>query len=126
MRGTIEAEGTKLAFVFMENRERAATFFAKYGVAGALQFSDPTQALYRAFELRRTSFLRMLWPPTVWRYIKASVFAGHGVSSSSTDMEQMPGGFLFHRGKIVKSFRHKTVADRPDYCELAAPQPRDA
>ena len=33
---------------------------------------------------------------------------------------QMPGVLLLKDGTIQRAFRHKTAADRPDYCELAS------
>ena len=118
MRGKIEATSTKLAFVHMEPPERAAVFFAKYGLSDTLRFHDPKQALYNAFELRRSSHSAMFKAANLWRFLKAGLLAGHGVFFSKTDMLQMPGGFLFHEGRILKSYRHKLVSDRPDYCEL--------
>ena len=118
MRGKLESQGTKLAFVFMESETLAEPFFARYGVADALRFSDPNQVLYGAFELGHVRFFEMARPSTLWRFIK-SIWAGYGVSFSETDMSQMSGSFLFHNGKIVKSFRNKAVSDKPDYCELA-------
>lgn len=117
-RAQFAAEGTRLAFVYMEGPERAEAFFKSYGVPDALQFSDPQQHLYRAFELRRNSLFQMISPVTMWRFFRAT-FSGHGASFSTTDMNQMPGSFLFHKGKIIKAYRNKTVSDRPDYCELA-------
>ena len=103
----------------MESTEKGAAFFAKYGLTDALQFSDPKQALYQAFELERTNVWSMFRIGTLWRFI-TSMLVGHGVSFSDVDMMQMPGSFLFYKGAILKSYRHKTVADRPDYCELGA------
>jgi hypothetical protein len=34
---------------------------------------------------------------------------------------QLTGAFLVHHGQIVRSVRHRTTADRPDYAELACP-----
>jgi hypothetical protein len=31
----------------------------------------------------------------------------------------MPGAFLLQHDRILKSFRHKLVSDRPDYLDLA-------
>jgi hypothetical protein len=118
VRSKIESEGVKLAFVHMDTPERADAFFTKYGLQDALRFRDPQQALYTAFELRRARIWQILNPVTLIRYIQSTLH-GHGVGIPTTDALQMPGAFLFHRDKIVKSYRHKTVSDRPDYCELS-------
>jgi hypothetical protein len=34
------------------------------------------------------------------------------------DAEQMPGVFFLKERKIVRAFRHKTIADEPDYLKL--------
>jgi len=117
VRGRLEQDGTKLAFVYMENTERGSAFLAQYGVADALQFSDPERALYQVFELERTNVWRMFKLSTLWRFIK-SMWAGYGVAFSDVDMMQMPGTFLFYNGAILQSYRHETVADRPDYCAI--------
>jgi len=119
VRSKIESTGAKLAFVYMDKAELADAFFSKYGLQDVLRFRDPRQALYNAFELRRARIWQILNPVTLIRYIQSTLH-GHGASIPTTDALQMPGAFLFHRGKIVKSYRHKTVSDRPDYCELAA------
>jgi hypothetical protein len=37
---------------------------------------------------------------------------------------QMPGVFLVHHGVVLRSFRHETAAQRPDYRALArCPEP---
>jgi hypothetical protein len=38
------------------------------------------------------------------------------------DATQMPGVFLLHRGEILKAFKHKTAADRPDYLDMICPE----
>jgi hypothetical protein len=32
---------------------------------------------------------------------------------------QMPGIFLLFHGEVLRSYRHQTAADRPDYVDLA-------
>jgi hypothetical protein len=48
------------------------------------------------------------------------VLAGHRIGRVVGDGMQMPGVFLVYRGQIIRSFRHKTIADRPDYVALAS------
>jgi hypothetical protein len=35
---------------------------------------------------------------------------------------QMPGVFLIFKGEVIRSYRHHTAADRPDYINLADAQ----
>ena len=41
---------------------------------------------------------------------------GYGVIKE--DGEQMPGVFFLKERKIVRAFRHRTIADEPDYLKL--------
>ena len=34
------------------------------------------------------------------------------------DADQMPGVFFLKERKIVRAFRHRTIADEPDYLKL--------
>jgi hypothetical protein len=43
----------------------------------------------------------------------------YGIAMIEEDAERMPGVFLLKDRKIVRAFRHKTIADEPDYLKLA-------
>ncbi|RPI77828.1 MAG: AhpC/TSA family protein [Planctomycetaceae bacterium] len=119
-RQQIVRQGTEIALVFMESLERAGRFAAEYGLGDVPRISDPQQRLYAAFELSRGAVGRVAGPRVWWRGLWA-VLAGHFPGVPHGDVTQMPGAFLVHQGQIVKSYRHATSADRPDYCELALP-----
>ncbi len=113
----------RIAIVHMGDDASAASFFAKYGLDDVARISDPERTLYRAFDLGRGS-LWQLFGPRVWvRGFRAGVLAGHGVGRLEGDGFQMPGTFLVHRGRIIRSHRHKDAADRPDYAEIACTLP---
>ncbi|MBN2329237.1 MAG: AhpC/TSA family protein [Candidatus Omnitrophica bacterium] len=119
-RAAIEESGVRIALIHMSSEDQAADFFAKYGFDDVPRFSDPDKILYRAFELKRGSFRQLLgW--NVWkRGFQACILEGHGVGKLMGDGFQMPGVFLLHRGEIVKEFRHRSAADRPDYQEMSS------
>lgn len=119
-RAALSSAGARLALVHMGDDQSAAEFFAGYGLDDVPRFSDPQCRLYRSFGLRRGSILQLFGPFVWWRGIVAGLLGGHGVGSLAGDGFQMPGAFVVHRGRIVKEFRHRTAADRPDYAELAA------
>ncbi len=96
---------------------------AHYGLGDVPQVSDPDAALYRAFGLRRFRF-RELLSGRVLRRGAESFLKGHFQGKSEGDVQQMPGVFLVHKGKVLREFRHETVADRPDYQGLACPAGR--
>lgn len=127
-RQQIEADGTRICFVYMPERDKAGNekpevaerFFTKYGASDLPRIADPEQQLYKAFELRRGSIWELFGLKVWWRGFLATVFGLHMVGKLVGDGFQMPGVFLLKDGTIKRAFRHKTAADRPDYCELAS------
>lgn len=131
-RREIEAQGTRLVLVHMGTEENSAAFFSRYGLEEVPRLSDPERALYRAFGLPHGSLADVLGPKVWWRGFQAGILGRHGVGRLAGDAFQMPGVFLLFHGEIVRSFRHQSAADRPDYMALvtgrdyAAPELRDA
>jgi peroxiredoxin len=130
-RRELEAKGARLVLVHMSREERGERFFARYGLQDVERISDPERALYRAFGLPRGSF-GDLFGPRVWlRGFQAGVLGRHGVGTLAGDGFQMPGVFLLFHGEIVRSYRHQSASDRPDYLSLvtghnyAAPELRE-
>ncbi len=118
-RDSFSSAGTRLALVHMGEDRAAGEFFAGYGLGDTPRFSDPHCRLYRSFGLSRGSLLQLFGPSVWWRGVMAGLFGGHGVGRLAGDGFQMPGAFVVYRGRIVKAFKHRTAADRPDYAELA-------
>jgi peroxiredoxin len=119
-RRRIEASGTRLVLVHMSPEERAREFFRRYGLEDAPRVSDPGRALYRAFGLGRGGALRLLGPKVWLRGFQAGILNRHGIGRVAGDVFQMPGVFLVYHGAVLRSYRHHTAADRPDYLALAA------
>ncbi|GIU73065.1 MAG: hypothetical protein KatS3mg004_0152 [Bryobacteraceae bacterium] len=117
-RKDIEREGARLVLVHMSEEEDAAPFFARYGLQDVQRISDPQRTLYRAFGLPRGRLGDVLGPKVWWRGFLAGVLGGHGVGRLMGDGFQMPGVFLLFHGEIVRSYRHQSAADRPDYLAL--------
>lgn len=117
-RKDIEREGARLVLVHMSEEEDAAPFFARYGLQDVQRISDPQRTLYRAFGLPRGRFGDVLGPKVWWRGFQAGLLGGHGVGRLMGDGFQMPGVFLLFHGEIVRSYRHQSAADRPDYLAL--------
>lgn len=114
-RGEIEASGTTIVLVHMDQPGAGRDFFGKYGLGDLHQISDPCRGLYRAFGLRRGD-LRMLFGPKVWvRGLDAGVLKGHGAGPLAGDGLQMPGIFMIFHGQVIRSYRHQSAADRPNY-----------
>lgn len=103
----------------MGSDAEAEAFLARYGLPDVARVSDPERVLYRAFELKRGSIAQVLGLSVIWRGIQAVLFEGHGLGRLVGDGWQMPGVFLVDKGQIVRSFRHRSIADRPVYEYLA-------
>jgi len=53
------------------------------------------------------------------RGIQAGIVEGHGLGRLAGDAFQMPGVFLVFHGQVIRSYRHQSTADRPDYLGFA-------
>lgn len=113
----IEAAGASIVFVHGATRDDADAWFAKYGMRGVAQVSDPGLAHYAAFGLGRTGGLALV-DPTVWG--RGAVCAlSHGFGWQTSRMRgQLPGIFIVQGGSVLASYRHRSPADRPDYLRL--------
>jgi peroxiredoxin len=117
-RPEIEASGTQLVLVHMGQEESAEQILAKYSLTDVPRVWDPKLSLYRAFGLEKGAFTQLFGPKVWWRGFKAGFLGKHGVGIADGDVSQMPGVFLVFHGEILKSYRHQSAADRPDYVSL--------
>lgn len=112
--------GVQIAVVHLDSEEGGKRFLERFGLTGVASWSDPGRQIYRAFELRRGKFWQLFRPRVWWRGMQAAIFGRHGFGPLAGDATQMPGLFLLSQGRIVRSFRHSTAADRPDYVKFAS------
>jgi hypothetical protein len=108
-----------VVFVHLGSPERAKPFFDYYQLSSVERVSDPEGTLYRspAFLLARISVFK-LFRPAVWiAWLKGAIFA-HGIGMIKEDAFQMPGVFFLRDRKIANLYRHRTIADRPNYLAL--------
>ena len=115
----LEKRGVHVVFVHLGTPERAKPFFDYYRLSVVERISDPEGQLYAApaFRLARVSIFQ-LFRPAVWiAWLKGAIFA-HGIGAIKEDVSQMPGVFFLRERKIVNLFRHRTIADRPNYLAL--------
>lgn len=117
-RKAIEETGTRMVLVHMGSEKHGQSFFRKYGLQNVARVSDPARTVYRAFGLGRGSFLK-LFGPKVWiRGFQAGVLKRHGLGRLVGDGFQMPGVFVLFHGTVLRSYRHQSAADRPDYLRM--------
>jgi len=124
MRHEIEAEGVKIVFVHMGQTAEAEQYFDKYGFEAPSHVSDPQCVMYNTFHLKRGSFRQLFGLKSWIRGFEAGILRGYGVGRLVGDGFRMPGVFVIYKGEVIKEYRHRHAADRPDYqglasCELA-------
>jgi hypothetical protein len=121
VRQQIEAKGVRPVFVHLGSPQRAKPYFDYYNLSDVERISNPEATLYQlpVFALTRTNpFLHFL-NLTVWKgWLKGAMFK-YGIGMIKEDADQMPGVFFLKERKIVRAFRHHTIADEPDYLKLA-------
>jgi len=121
VRSRIEAKGVRPVFVHLGSPQRAKPYFDYYNLSDVERISNPEATLYQipAFGLSRTNpYLQSLRPEVLMSWIKGALFK-YGIGMIKEDGEQMPGVFFLKERKIVRAFRHRTIADEPDYLKLA-------
>lgn len=114
----LQASGVKIVLVHMAEEDEAATLLASYGLADLSRVSSPDQSLYRTFGLRRGTADKILAPKVISRALEA-LLHGHLIGRFQGDTMQLPGAFLIHRGRILRSFMPDSVELRPDYVSIA-------
>ncbi len=120
VRTQIEAKGVRPVFVHLGTPERAKPYFDYYHLSDVERISNPEATLYQipAFGLSRTNpYLHSLRPAVLLGWLKGALFK-YGIGLIKEDAEQMPGVFFLKERKIVRAFRHRTIADEPDYLKL--------
>jgi len=119
-RAQIEKSGTQIVLVHMGREDTSESVLAKYKLTDVPRIWDPKLSVYRAFGLEKGA-LAQLFGPKVWiRGFQAGLLGKHGMGGSDGDVAQMPGVFLVFHGEILKSYRHQSAADRPDYVALVS------
>ncbi len=105
----------ELIFVHMAANDVAEKFFEEYGLKDVIHISDPTCQLYAHFGLTKGSF-GQLFGLSIW--MRGFELKKKGISYSVDqigDSFQMPGIFILKEGKVIQSYIHKNISDKPDY-----------
>jgi len=120
VRAQIEAKGARPVFVHLGSPERAKPYFDYYNLSDVERIGNPQATLYQLpfFALRPTNPYLHFLNPTVWKgWLKGAMFK-YGIGMIKEDAEQMPGVFFLKEREVVRAFRHRTIADEPDYLKL--------
>ena len=120
--GALTDRGIQPVFVHLGTSERAKPYFDYYGLSNVERISNPDGSFYRnpIFELGHVSLAQLIFQPAVWKGWLQDAMIKHGIGLIREDASQMPGVFFLRERTIVRSFRHRTIADRPDYLRLTA------
>ena len=120
VRGKLAERGVQVAFVHLGSPERAKPYFDYYKLADVERVSDPDASLYRnpVFALARVSLFQILRPAVWIGWLRGAIFK-YRIGLLKEDIQQMPGVFFLKNRAITSVFRHRTIADRPDYLGLA-------
>jgi hypothetical protein len=110
----LQARGVRPLFVHLGSPERAKPYFDYYKLSNVERVSNP------AFHLPRKHPLFHFLVPGNWKRWLQSAIRKHGIGAIKEDAHQMPGVFFLRDGKIVRSFRYRTIADQPNYLKLSA------
>lgn len=118
-RAEIEARGYDIVLVHMVDGDVAEQIMQVYDLGGIRHISDPHQYLYRKFGLGKVSFKALFGVRNWYRAFVAGLMKGHLIGKPSGDPFQMPGVFVFHKGKILSKFDYKYVSDLPNFSGMA-------
>jgi peroxiredoxin len=123
---TLEARGVGLVFVHMGSPERARPYFDYYNFSRVERISDPGQRLYRdpCFALPSKAVWKHLFDPAAMRSFFGGIILRHGIGLIfREDENQMPGVFVVHQSQILRRYRYKSIADKPDFLKLTRDVP---
>ncbi len=114
----LEQRGVRPVFVHMAAPERARRFFEKFGLGSVERVSDPSTGLYQepVFHLLKTTAVPEFYAGSeLIRFAKRALWKYGMGPAGKEDSTQLPGVFFLKDRRIAKAFRHKGMADRPDY-----------
>jgi peroxiredoxin len=124
-RAEIERTGTRIVLVHMGDRKEMRQLIERYGLSSVDRICDLDRRLYAAFGLKNGKLWQLFGPKAWWRVLVAGFLRGHGVWFPTESMRQMPGVFFIQQGELAKSFRHRSIADRPSYMQLVQTGPNN-
>ena len=119
-RALIEGSGARIVLVHRGDSQAIEELMGKYGLAGVDRICDREQKLYRAFGLKRENLRQRFGAKVLWRAFRGGAQSRHGIGQLPADSFQMPGLFPIGHASIVRRYRHRSAADRPDYAGIRA------
>ena len=120
IRPELTKRGVEVVFVHLGSPERAKPYFDYYKLSDVERVSNPDGSLYGdpAFALARVSLMQLLRPAVWVGWLRGAIFK-YRIGLLKEDIQQMPGVFFLKDRAIANLYRHRTIADRPDYLKIA-------
>ena len=120
IRPELAKRGVQVVFVHLGSPERARPYFDYYKISDVERVSDPNGSLYQdpVFALARGSFWQIIRPAVWIGWFRGAMFK-YQIGLIKEDVLQMPGVFFLKNRAIANLYRHRTIADRPDYLAVA-------
>jgi peroxiredoxin len=118
-RAQIEKEGTKIVLVHLVDDAKAEEITSHFGLQDLPRISDPNKRIYKAFGLSRGNLEQLFGFNVLVRGVMHTILKLNPPRPIMGDAFQMPGIFVIHKGMVIHTFKHTSLADRPDYIELA-------
>jgi hypothetical protein len=115
----IEKDGTRLLLVHMSGEDEILARLAP-GLSDVARLADPNQVVYRAFGLGRGRLVDVFGPVVWLRGFQTGILCRRWFGRLNKDIFQMPGVFMVYHGQVIRSFRHRSIADRPNYRAIAS------
>jgi hypothetical protein len=118
---TLEERGVSLVFVHMGTPERGRPYFDYYNLSSVERISDPEQLLYRdpVFDLSSKSIFLHIFDTAAIKSVLGGIVLRHGINlNHREDADQMPGVFLLYGSKVLRGYRYKSIADKPDFLKM--------
>ncbi len=107
-----EMKNLKVIFIHMSDKNRGDQYFESYGLSDVTHISDPKKVLYKAFKVRRGTFMETLGPQVIVGGV-GDLFK-YGVGKLEGDGFQMHGAVLIKDRKILQEFKPDHVGDAVD------------
>ncbi|MDX2176077.1 MAG: redoxin domain-containing protein [Candidatus Sumerlaeia bacterium] len=111
-------DGAEAILVHHGDEHRFLRLLRDTGLEACPRVHDPERKLYHAFGLTDARLDQWLSPGSMLRSVEA-ILAGHGWAFPDGSSLQMPGLFAIHDRKVLVSYYHRNVSDRPDYLAVA-------
>lgn len=116
---SMQQAGVKPVIVHMGSMDDGQQLLKWSGRNDLESVSDPDRRLFRAVELKFGSLWQLAGPYVIWRSLFGGPVFKFGFGKMIGNGQQLAGVFLVDRGQILRSYRHQTAADRPNYADIA-------